>query len=217
MKMGSASLLGRLCCSLFMAVLVLAVSLDGSRAVRAEDADDLTSSLQEMIVDPILKTVQSVEERLTGLEATVGTMAQSFTSQRVVAQVLCVSDGAGAQTCITKAQLDTLLSGITRAEISQPSATVTEAKVVPTREPVETTVSRDTSRYPAPSSAVEEKSPADQEPEHTGSIQSASSGAAIVLIPEVEVTEEAAPVQATPAEPAPVETTPPAPVGQSDD
>jgi len=37
---------------------------DGSRAVRAEDGDDLTTSLQEMIVDPIMKTIQSVEERL---------------------------------------------------------------------------------------------------------------------------------------------------------
>jgi hypothetical protein len=217
MKMGTASLFGRLCCGLSMAVLALAISLDGSRAVRAEDAADLTSSLQEAVVDPIMKTVQSVEERLTGLEAAVGAMAQSFTSRRVVAQVLCVSDGTGAQTCITKAQLDTLLSGIAHAEISQPAAAVTEAKVVPTEEPVETTGTKGISRYPEPSSALEEKSPADQEPEHTGSIQSASSGAAIVLTPEVEVTEEAAPVQATPAEPAPVETAPSAPVGQSDD
>jgi hypothetical protein len=217
MKMGTASLFGRLCCGLSMAVLALAISLDGSRAVRAEDAADLTSSLQEAVVDPIMKTVQSVEERLTGLEAAVGAMAQSFTSRRVVAQVLCVSDGTGAQTCITKAQLDTLLSGIAHAEISQPSAAVTEAKVVPTQEPVETTAAKDISRYPEPSSAVEEKSPADQKPEHTGTIQSASSGAAIVLTPEVEVTEEAAPVQVTPAKPAPVETIPSAPVGQSDD
>jgi len=217
MKMGSASLFSRLCCGLSMAVLALAVALDGSRAVRAEDADDLTSSLQEMIVDPIVKTVHGLEERLTALEATVGGMAESFNSRRVVAQILCVSDETGAQTCITKAQLDNLLSGIAHAEISQPLVAVTEAKVVPTEEPSETTVSKDTSRYPEPSSTVEEKSPADQEPEHTGSIQSASSGAAIVLNPGIEVTEEPAPVQATPAEPAPVEITPSAPVGQSDD
>jgi hypothetical protein len=216
MKMGSASLFSRLCCGLSMAVLALAVSLDGSRAVRAENADDLTSSLQEIIVAPIMKTVRSLEERLTGVEATVGAMAQSFTSRRVVAQVLCVSDETGAQTCITKAQIDTLLSGFARAEVSRPPAAVTEAKVAPTEEPVETSVTKDTSRYPEPSSAVEEKSP-DQEPEHTGTIQSASSGAAIILTPEVEASEEAAPAQATPAEPAPVETTPSAPVGQSDD
>src|SRR5580704_19624990 len=98
MKMGSGSLFGRLCCGLSMAALVLAVSLDGSRAVRAEDADDLTSSLQEMIVDPIVKTVHGLEARVTGLEATVGAMAESFTSRRVVAKVLCVSDEMGGQT-----------------------------------------------------------------------------------------------------------------------
>jgi hypothetical protein len=217
MKMDSVSLFGRLCCGLFVAMLALAVSLDGSRVVRAEDGGGLTASLQEMIVDPIMKTVQGLEARLTALEATVGAMAESFNSRRVVAQILCVSDETGAQTCITKAQLDTLLSGIAHAEISQPSAAVTEAKVVPTEEPVETTVTKDTSRYPEPNSAIEEKSVADQEPEYTGTIQSASSGAAIVLTPEVEVTEEATPVQATPAEPAPVEITPSAPVGQSDD
>jgi hypothetical protein len=217
MRMDSLSLCRRLCCGLSVAVLALAASLDDSRAVRAEVGGDLTASLQEMIVDPIMKTVQGLEVRLTTVEAAVGAMAQSFTSRRVVAQILCVSDETGAQTCITKAQLDTLLSGVAHAEISQPSAAVTEAKVVPTDEPRETTVSKDTSRYPEPSSAAEEKLPADQDPEHTGTIQSASSGAAIVLAPEVEVTEEAAPVQATPTEPAPVETTPSAPVGQSDD
>ena len=200
MKMGSASLFGRLCCGLSVAVLAFTLSLDGSRAVRAEDADDLTSSLQEMIVDPIMKTVQGLEARLTGLEATVGAMAESFASRRVVAQVLCVSDESGAQTCITKGQLDILLSRIARAEISQPSVAATEAKAVPTEQPVESIVTKDASRYPEPNGAVEEKSVAGQEPEHTGSIQSASSGAAIVLDPVVEVTEDPTPAEAAPAE-----------------
>jgi hypothetical protein len=204
MKIGIASLFGRLCCGLSMAALALAVSLDGSRAVRAEDADDLTTSLQEMIVNPVMKTVQGLEARLTGLEAAVGAMAESFSSQRVVAHVLCVSDETGAQTCITKAQLDTLLGGIARAETDQPSAVMTEVKAVAT---VETVVTKDASRYPGQDGAVEDKVGADQEPEHTGTIQSASSGAAIVLDPGVEVTEEPASVQTTPAEP----------VAQSDD
>jgi hypothetical protein len=199
-----------------MAALALVVSLDGSRAVRAEGADDLTTSLQEMIVDPIMKTVQGLEARLTGLEATVGAMSDSFNSRRVVAEVLCVSDATGAQTCITKAQLDALLSGAARAELREPSVAATEARVVPAEEPVETIVSKDTSRYPAPNSALEEKSVADDEPEHTGSIQSASSGPAIVLTPEVEVTVDSAPAQAVP-EPAPVQAAPSEPAGQSDD
>jgi hypothetical protein len=217
MKIGSASHFGKLCCGLSMAVLALAATLDGSRAVRADDVGDLTTSLQEMIVDPIMKTVQALEVRLSGLESTVGAMADSFNSRRVVANVLCVSDDTGAQTCVTKAQLDALLSGIGRAEIGKPSVAVTEAKVVPTEAPAETTVSKDISRYPAPNGDLEEKSVADQEPEHTGTIQSAFSGLAIVSTPEVEVTEEPTPAQAIPAEPAPVQATPSEPVGQSDE
>jgi hypothetical protein len=209
MKMGSTSLFGRLCCGLSMAVLALAVSLDSSRTVRAEDADDLAASLQEMIVDPIMKSVQGLEARLTGLEATVGAMAESFTARRVVAQVLCIADATGAQTCITKAQLDILLSGIARAEVSQPPAAVTEAKAAPTEEPVETIVTKDTSRYPEQVAPIDEDSVAVQEPEHTGSIQSASSGAAIVLTPGIEVIEDPAPVEAAPVEAAPAE--PPVP------
>jgi hypothetical protein len=136
------------------------------------------------------------------VEATVGALAESFTSRRVVAQMLCVSDDSGAQTCVTKAQLDSLLSSVSHAEISQPSVSVTEAKAVPTEEPVETLVPKDTSRYSEQNGAVEEKSVADQEPEHTGTVRSASSGAAIVLYPEVEVMVEPAPVEAAPGEPA---------------
>jgi hypothetical protein len=200
MKMGSASILGRLYCGLSLAVLTLGFSLDGSRAVWAGDADDLTSSLQEMIVDPIMKSVQGLEVRLVGLEATVGAISESFTSRRVVAQVLCVADETGSQTCITKAQLDVLLSGIARAEISQPPVAATEAKAAPAEEPVETVVTKDASQYSEPAAPAEEKSTAEQEPEHTGSIQSASSGAAIVLNPGIEVTEDTAPVEAVPAE-----------------
>jgi hypothetical protein len=218
MKLGSASLFSRLCCGLSMAVLALAVSLDGFHAVRAEGTDDyLISSLQELIVDPLTKTIHSLEDRLTRLEAMMDTTAQTFSSRSVVARVLCVSDETGAQTCITKAQLDTILSGISRAEISQPSIAVTEAKVVPAEEAVETTVTKDTSRYQDPSSAVEEKSSVDQDPEHTGTTQSAFSGAAIVFTPEVEITEDAAPERPTPAEPAPVQAIASEPVAQSDD
>jgi hypothetical protein len=200
MKMGSASLFGRLCCGLSMAVLALAVSLDGSRSVRAEDADELRSPLQEMIVDPIMKTVQGLEARVTGLEATVGAMSESFSSRRVVAQVLCVSDETGSQTCITKAQLDVLLSRIARAEVSQPPVAATEANAALTEEPVETIVTKDTSQYSEQPAPVDEKSKAEQEPEHAGSIQSASSGAAIVLNPGIEVTGDPAPVEGVPAE-----------------
>jgi hypothetical protein len=207
MNSGNVSLFGRLCCGLTMAVLALAVSLDSSRVVRAEDADDLTISLQGMVVNPIMKTVRVLEARLSSLETTISAMADSFSSRRIVAQVLCVSDDTGGQTCITKAQLDMILNGIARAEISQPPAAVTETNAVPIEEPIQTTVTKDRGQYPEQNGAVEEKSTTDQVPERTGTIQSASSNAAIVLNPEAEITEEPAPVQSTPSEP----------TGQSDD
>src|SRR5260370_8706534 len=149
MKMGSTSLFGRMCCGLSMTALALAISLDGTRAVWADDAE-VASSLQEMIVDPIMKTVQGLEERIASVEAKVGSLAESFTSRRVVAQLLCVSDDTGARTCITKAQLDTLLSGIGRAEISEPAAAGTEAKPSPTEELVRSSLYKATNLFPDP-------------------------------------------------------------------
>lgn len=216
MKVGSASLCSRVCCGLSMAVLTLVVSLDGSRAVRAESTETPLSSLQELIADPIMEAVHGLENRLTGLQATMDTMAQSFTSRHVAAEVLCLSDETGAQTCITKAQLDSFLSGISRAQISQPPVAVTEAKVAPAEEPVET-VTKDASEYSEPSKAAEEKSPVDQEPEHTGTSQLATSGAAIVFTPSIEVIVEGAPEQTTPEEPAPVQAVPSEPAVQPGD
>jgi hypothetical protein len=191
MKMGSASLFGRLCCGLSLAVLAFAVSLDGSRAVRADDADDLTTSLQEMIVDPIMKAVHGLDQRLAGLEASVGGMAETLSTRRVVAGMLCVADESGAQTCITKAQLDSLLSGVAHAEIGRAAAAVKEAKAVVVEQPDDAVITKDPARAPDLAGSAEEKSAADQEPEHTGSI--AASGAAIVLYPEVEVVVVPAP------------------------
>lgn len=194
MKIGSASLFGRLCCSLSMVALALIVSLDGSRAVRADGFDDLTSSLRELMLDPIMNTVDRLDERLTRAEATVSSLAESFTSRRVVAQMLCVADASGAQTCISKAELDSLLRSFARAEITEPAPAGTEAKALPTEESVETTMEPAetiVAKDPAPEqSGVEEKSMADQEPEHTGTVQPALSGPAIVSYPELTTSVE---------------------------
>jgi hypothetical protein len=192
MKIGRASLFGRLCCGLSMAALALVVSLDGTRAVRADDFDDLTASLQELLVDPIMNTLHRLDERLTSAEATVSSLAESFTSRRVVTEMLCVSDQSGAQTCISKAQLDSLLSSIARAEIARPSLAGTQAKPLPTEEPIETTLEPAiVTKDPAPEqNPAGEESVADQGPEHTGTLQSALSAPAIVSYPEVTITVE---------------------------
>src|SRR6266550_5049031 len=69
-------------------------------------------SLQEMFLSPIMDVVHAVEARLASLETTVASFAGSFNSRQITAQELCIADQSGAQTCITKAQLDALL-GIT--------------------------------------------------------------------------------------------------------
>jgi len=186
MKSAGISLLRGFSCSLslvalaFVAALLLAFDLDGPRAVRAEDAEALQPSLQEVIVGPIMQTVRGLEERLRNLDTEVGAFTDSFTSRRIAAQTLCVSDEGGAQTCITKAQLDLLLSKVVQAELAQPSMTAKDASPE-SAEPFKVTTAAP-ERAPEPTIEL-----TDQEVEHTGAEQSAVSGAALVWHPEVEI------------------------------
>jgi hypothetical protein len=63
-------------------------------------------------------------------------------------------------------------------------------------------VAEDASQYSEQPAPADEKSKAHQEPDNTRSIQSTSSGAAIILNLGIEVTDDPAPVEAVPAEPA---------------
>jgi hypothetical protein len=94
-------------CNVFgLALLALSATAGGS-AVRAEDPSTLQGNMFE-------KIVLAIEQRVTDLEASVAAFADSFTAKRIVTQELCVTDGSGTQTCITKAQLDALLRGATQ-------------------------------------------------------------------------------------------------------
>ena len=59
---------------------------------------------------PGMRGLMTLEQKLAALEATVSSFAESFTSVRVTTQELCISDQTGAQTCLTKSQLDALLA-----------------------------------------------------------------------------------------------------------
>jgi hypothetical protein len=173
---------------LSLAALTLAFAFDGSRAVRAEEAEVLPPSLQETIVGPIMKTVQGFEQRIASIEATVADFADSFTSRRIAAELLCVSDQSGAQTCITKAQLDSLLGKLAQAEVVQPQppVTVTEA-VAPPEELTKITTAADPTPAADPAKVQGGENPLpDQEPEHTGA-------EGVQLQPRVTVTEAVAP------------------------
>jgi hypothetical protein len=88
-------------------LLVLSVSVGGS-AVRA--AGD-SAVLDSVALEPLMKLADVFQQRIAKIEASVTAVTQSLTTKRVAAQELCVADETGAQTCITKAQLDALLKG----------------------------------------------------------------------------------------------------------
>ncbi len=97
-----------------LALLALSATAGGS-SVRAGDPSTLQSTVLE-------KIVSGLERQVANLEASMAAFADSFTTKRIVTQELCVADGSGAQTCITKAQLDALLRGA--AQLGQaPAAT----------------------------------------------------------------------------------------------
>lgn len=91
-------------CNVFGLALLVLSATGGGSAVRAEDPATLQSSVLE-------KIAAGIEQRVADLQASVAAFADSFTARRIAAQELCVGDGTGAQTCITKAQLDGLLRG----------------------------------------------------------------------------------------------------------
>jgi hypothetical protein len=92
-------------CNVFgLALLALSATAAGS-TVRAEDP----SALQSIVFEPLTKIVTGLESRVANLEASMAAFGESFAAKRIVARELCVADESGAQTCITKAQLDALL------------------------------------------------------------------------------------------------------------
>jgi hypothetical protein len=159
----------------------------GSQVVRADDPEIVVPPGQEMVLMPE-KSVSALEQRVMDLEKTVAALTDRW--QHLDTHRLCVSDDSGAETCITKAQLDSFLRKEDHAEISQP-APLEEAKASPPAAPIESAATTESLPLSEPTSIVGENSPA-PEPETTGTINTASSGAAIVSEPEIEIYEEPA-------------------------
>jgi hypothetical protein len=174
----------------------------GAPSVRAQ-SDANAPSWREIAVDPIMNAVHSVEQRLASIEATVALFAGSFTTQQLNTRQLCVSDETGAQTCITKAQLDALLAKMAHAAAAEPPAAVIdddEDETAVANEPaIEGTGSEEefsAQSEPTPSEATvvtalepaaNEGVSSDQEPATTGSVTSQPSHHALVSHPEVEI------------------------------
>ena len=156
----------------------------GSQVVRADDPGALG---QEMALVPV-KTIDALEQRVKYLEKSVADLTESW--QHINTHRLCVSDDGGAETCITKAQLDSVLSKEAHAEISQPAVTE-EGSASPPAALIES-AAIDALPSSGPAAIVGEDAPPNQDPETTGTVSSAVSGAAVVPTPEVEIYEEPA-------------------------
>jgi hypothetical protein len=159
----------------------------GSQVVRADDPGTLASPGQEMALVPV-KNIEALEQRVKYLEKSVAALTESW--QHINTHRLCISDDSGAETCITKAQLDSFLSKEAHAEISQPTVSG-EASTSPPAAPIES-AAIDPLPSSEPTAIVGEDALPNQDPEITGTVNSAVSGAAIVSMPEVEIYEEPA-------------------------
>jgi hypothetical protein len=192
-----------------LAIALLAISFSGSHAVRAENPDVSSPSLSEMVFAPIMKAVEGIEQRLSNIEATWALFKASFSSDHMVTRQLCIADESGAQTCITKAQLDRVLASMTHAEAPQATPAIVQAAAeTPAAEPAiepepaaqpnaEPAIEPAPAAQPVEHAAAEQldapattneviNTPETNEPEHTGSLP--SSGAAVISYPEVETT-----------------------------
>jgi hypothetical protein len=163
------------------AVLAFLFTIGGPQVGRADDPETASSPGQEMVLVPA-KSIDALELRVIHLEETVAALSQRW--QQISAHRLCVSDDTGAETCITKAQLDSFLNQAPHAEINQPAVLeATEASP-----PAAAITSAATEPLPSsePTIIVGENVSPDDESETTGTVNSAISGAAAVSTPETE-------------------------------
>jgi hypothetical protein len=153
------------------------------QVARAGDAETATAGLEMALVP--LKTIDALEQHIKYLEESIAALKESW--QHINTHRLCVSDDSGAETCITKVQLDSFLSKEAHAAISQPAAPE-DANSPPSPAQIESAATEPLPS-PEPTAAVGEIVPA-PEPETTGTVSFAVSGAALVSTPEVEIYEE---------------------------
>jgi len=102
-----------------IAVAFLAFSFGGAGAVRADDPEALPEARPEMVLVSA-QTLDALEQRISRLEETVASLNES--ARHASTRQLCVADDGGAETCLTKSELDALLTGPAHAaEIAQPA------------------------------------------------------------------------------------------------
>jgi hypothetical protein len=183
--------LARLSGGLTMAALALTFSFSSPAAVRAEDPQDQTPTLQELVIDPIMKAMEGLDQRIWDLEEKVSAWADSITTKRMIVQEICLADESGAHTCINKERLDALLlnAAHAQAEVPQPPVALTEV-APPAEEIVVIAPTENSAPQPEPV-AVPPVVQVEPEVEQTGSIEPAKEQAE----PEVEQTGNVVPAK----------------------
>jgi hypothetical protein len=176
--------------SVAVAALLAAWFTLGSQIARAEDPETSSAPAQEMILVPA-KDVHALEQRVAYLEETVTALTESW--QHIDTHRLCVSDDSGAQTCVTKAQLDVFLSRSAQAQISEPAVSQ-DAKVAPPAEPVTMLAQTPPASEPsaAPATVVGEIVLTEPVPETTGTATSTPDSGELLPLPKLEIYEEPA-------------------------
>jgi hypothetical protein len=162
------------------AMLAFWFTLGGPQVVRADNPETIASPGQEMVLVPV-KSMEALENRVRYLEETVAALSEGW--QQISTRRLCVSDDTGAQTCITKAQLDSFLHQAPHAEIDQPAVLET-AEASPPAAPIDSAAAE-----PSPSSEptiIVGENVLPEEPETTGTVTSAISGAVSTAEAEVD-------------------------------
>jgi len=96
------------------AMLVASSFAPGGRAVSAEVPDALSAARPEMVMISTA-ALDGLEQRVSYLEEVVASL--TLASHHISAYQLCISGDDGAETCLTKPQLDALLA--TQAHVAE--------------------------------------------------------------------------------------------------
>lgn len=169
--------------ALAIALLAFSLAVGGSRAVRADDPESLPAPVDTVSIP--VKDLAALEQRVIYLEEKVAALTQAW--QHIDTHGLCVSDAAGAETCITKAQLDALLiSQAPATNASPPAAIVGDSNALPSMESVAVAAVAE-APAPAPSAVLNEAPQKDQAPEQTGALTSAVPVTELNIVPNPEI------------------------------
>src|SRR5258705_7113831 len=159
MMTGKTPFFARISYGLSTTLLVLSLT-SGVSAVGAE-SEDPALSWRDTLIIPIMSALHEAQDRLAGLEATVALFPISFGSQQITTNELCVADDTGAQTCISKAQLDAVLKTMAQVAATEPPAKGTETEVTQRKAAAALAPA---ATEPAAEAVTEAKAPAPEQP-----------------------------------------------------